>query len=166
MYMKIKLSTGYEYDLSQSSEVNNLRKNISTMKSREQFDRLAKLYDQLKPYEGYQGKNQAKINAANLCHLLAPMLSHLQPTPIAIPKVTISTITKPTQKTVAAQVPQEIKVAARAEHTVLARKIVYGRADKAPITISYRNDQGKTRRHSQVDRAYRTPGETTANNAP
>lgn len=101
--MKIKLSVYCEFDLSQDSDVKKLRKYISAMKTCAQTDSLLKLYNRVRPYQEYNGADKAKINAANICKILIPIVACLEPSFL----------------------------------------IPYGRPDKAPITISFRNDQGK-----------------------
>lgn len=142
--MKIKLSTGFEYDLSQSGEVANLRKNISTMKSRKQFDRLADLYRKLQSIEIAKAGHEIKANVAKLCAVLVPLVSQLQSTLISsdASKTIVPAKTKTTKKTVP-PFRQEVVRQLPIEQKTLARNVIYGRPDKAPITISYRNDQGK-----------------------
>ena len=110
--MKIKLITGYEYDLAESGEVAKLKKNISMMKSRGQTDRLLDLYTQVQPFQNYKGTNTSKKNAASICHALAPLFPTQRPL-IAPVKISIPHITFPTTKTL--EVPREIKMPMAAE---------------------------------------------------
>lgn len=66
-------TTRTEYDLSKPKEVKDLRKNISYMRSHGKKDSLSNIYNQVKPHQNYQGTDIALKNAADICHLLAPM---------------------------------------------------------------------------------------------
>ena len=72
--MIIHLESGYTYDLSDKAAFKNLKKNISTMCSRNQKDRLPYIYRQVEPYKDYQGQEILLRRAKEIYNYLSPRL--------------------------------------------------------------------------------------------
>lgn len=85
--MKVKLTTGTEYDLSDKTRAKNLVNNICVMKSREQFDRLLSIYQQVKPYESYTGSDASRKEACRICHILFPILQAENLISLSVPSI-------------------------------------------------------------------------------
>jgi hypothetical protein len=76
------LKTGHEYNLAIESDFKHLRKNIATMRHRNQWDRLAYIYSQVCTFQTYTGVEPSLHNAKIIALLTANTPQSIQSRPV------------------------------------------------------------------------------------